>query len=121
MIDGDPVTAWTTSRYGSADGDGKGGVGIILDLGSTHSVNAVSVDFDGSGAQTEVRVSDKVYRDPGTWNLVASAPAGGRSIELRSPRPKVGRYVLLWFPSLPDSSTSPGAFSLGVSGVEVRG
>ena len=121
VIDGDPVTAWTTSRYGSADGDGKGGVGIILDLGSAHSVNAVSVDFDGSGAQTEVRVSDKVYRDPGTWNLVASAPAGGRSIELRSPRPKVGRYVLLWFPSLPDSSTSPGAFSLGVSGVEVRG
>ncbi len=121
VIDGDPVTAWTTSRYGSADGDGKGGVGIILDLGSAHSVNSVSVDFDDSGAQTEVRVSDKVYRDPGTWNLVASAPAGGRSIELRSPRAKVGRYVLLWFPSLPDSSTTPGAFSLGVSGVEVRG
>ena len=121
VIDGDPGTAWTTSRYGTADGDGKGGVGIILDLGSAHSVNSVSVDFDDSGAQTEVRVSDKVYRDPGTWNLVASAPAGGRSIELRSPRAKVGRYVLLWFPSLPDSSTTPGAFSLGVSGVEVRG
>lgn len=121
VIDGDPLTAWTTSRYSSADGDGKGGVGFVLDLGSARSVNSVSVDFDGSGAQTEVRVSDKVYKNPGTWNLVASAPAGGRSIELRSPRPKVGRYVLLWFPSLPDSSTSPGVFSLGVSGVEVRG
>jgi hypothetical protein len=120
-IDGDQATAWTTSRYRSADGDGKGGVGIILDLGETHSVNAVSIDFDGSGAEAEVRVADKVYRDPGTWNLLASAPAGGRSIELRSPRPKIGRYVLLWFPSLPESPTSPGSFSLGVSGVEVRG
>lgn len=120
-IDGDVATAWTTGRYRSADADGKGGVGLVLDLGAPHSVNAVSIDFDGAGTQTEVRVSDKIYRDPGTWNLLASAPAGGRSIELRSPRPKVGRYVLLWFPTLPESSTTPGSFSLGVSGVEVRG
>ncbi len=120
-IDVDSASAWTTSMYRSADADGKGGIGLILDLGAPHSVNSVSIDFDGVGTETEVRVSDKVYRDPGTWNLLASAPAGGRSIELRAPRAKVGRYVLLWFPTLPDSPTSPGSFSLGVSGVEVRG
>jgi len=120
-IDGDAATAWTTSNYGTADADGKGGIGLILDLGAAHSVNSVSIDFDGVGAEAEVRVSDKVYRDPGTWNLLASAPAGGRSIELRSPRAKVGRYVLLWFPVLPKSPISPDSFSVGVAGVEVRG
>ena len=96
-------------------------MGLILDLGAAHSVNSVSIDFDRVGAQAEVRVSDKIYRDPGTWNLLASAPAGGRSIELRAPRAKVGRYVLLWFPVLPKSPTSAESFSVGVSGVEVRG
>jgi hypothetical protein len=96
-------------------------MGLILDLGAAHSVNSVSIDFDRVGAEAEVRVSDKIYRDPGTWNLLASAPAGGRSIELRAPRAKVGRYVLLWFPVLPKSPTSPASFSVGVSGVEVRG
>ncbi len=121
VIDGDTATAWTTSNYGTTDADGKGGMGLILDLGAAHSVNSVSIDFDRVGAEAEVRVSDKIYRDPGTWNLVASAPAGGRSIELRSPRAKVGRYVLLWFPVLPKSPISPDSFSIGVSGVEVRG
>lgn len=121
VIDGDTESAWATSQYASADADGKGGIGLILDLGAAHSVNSVSIDFDGVGAETEVRVSDKIYRDPGTWNLLASAPAGGRSIELRAPRAKVGRYVLLWFPALPTSPTSPDSYALGVSGVEVRG
>lgn len=121
VIDGDTASAWSTSNYGTVDADGKGGIGLILDLGAAHSVNSVSIDFDGVGAEAEVRVSDKIYRDPGTWNLLASAPAGGRSIELRAPRAKVGRYVLLWFPALPKSPTSPDSFSLGVSGVEVRG
>lgn len=120
-IDGDTASAWTTSNYDSADADGKGGIGLILDLGAAHSVNSVSIDFDGVGAETEVRVSDKIYRDPGTWNLLASAPAGGRSIELRAPRAKVGRFVLLWFPALPKSAIAADSFSLGVSGVEVRG
>jgi hypothetical protein len=121
VIDGDTATAWRTSNYGTTDADGKGGMGLILDLGAAHSVNSVSIDFDRVGAQAEVRVSDKIYRDPGTWNLLASAPAGGRSIELRAPRAKVGRYVLLWFPVLPKSPTSAESFSVGVSGVEVRG
>ena len=121
MIDGDTESAWTTSQYASADADGKGGIGLILDLGAAHSVNSVSIDFDGVGAETEVRVSDKIYRDPGTWNLLASAPAGGRSIELRTPRAKVGRYVLLWFPALPTAPTSPDSYARGGSGVEVRG
>jgi hypothetical protein len=121
VVDADSTSAWTTGQYGSADADSKGGIGLILDLGAAHSVNSVSIDFDGVGAEAEVRVSDKIYRDPGTWNLLASAPAGGRSIELRAPRAKVGRYVLLWFPALPKSPTSPDAYSLGVSGVEVRG
>lgn len=121
VIDGDTASAWSTSNYSTVDADGKGGIGLILDLGAAHSVNSVSIDFDGVGAEAEVRVSDKIYRDPGTWSLLASAPAGGRSIELRAPRAKVGRYVLLWFPALPKSPTSPDSFSLGVSGVEVRG
>jgi hypothetical protein len=119
--DGLADTAWTSDRYSDVQAGGKGGVGLVLDLGTSQSVSAVSLDFAEVGAMVEVRVADKIYRDPGTWNLLARAPAGGQAIEIRTPRPIVGRYVLLWFADPPPLPSRAGSYQVGVSGVVVRG
>lgn len=121
VADGSPATIWTSDRYRSADLDGKGGVGLILDLGASVPVRAVTLDFDGAGTQTEVRVADRIYRDPQTWNLLTSAPAGGARIGLRAARPIVGRYVLLWFPKAPEVAATPGTYRVAVRDVSVTG
>ena len=100
-IDGDETTAWTSETYGSADASGKGGVGIILDLGGEQPVRAVDLRFTEAGSAVEVRIADEILRDPALWSLLAKAPAGEPAITLRAPRPLTGRYVLLWFPELP--------------------
>jgi hypothetical protein len=119
--DGTLATTWTSDRYRSADLDGKGGVGLVLDLGRSIPVRAVTLDFDGAGTDTEVRVADRIYRDPGTWNLLTSAPAGGAKISLRAARPIVGRYVLLWFPRAPEVAAKPGTYRVAVRDVAVTG
>lgn len=120
-IDGIANTAWTSDRYDSADLDGKAGTGLVLDLGESTSVRSVKLDFDGAGTATEVRVADKLYKVPGTWNLLASAPAGGDEITLRGPRPLVGRYVLLWFPQAPQLADRPGRYQIALNDVVVTG
>lgn len=113
-------TGWTSARYRSGDFDGKPGVGVILDLGTSQPVREVELVFDQVGAPVEVRVADRVYRDPGTWNLLAKAAAGDSDIVVRSARPLVGRYVLLWFPQAP-ATTGWNRYEIALNEVSVRG
>jgi hypothetical protein len=100
-IDGDPATAWTTDIYYSADLDGKKGVGLLLDLGVSEAVSAVQLEFLGSGGSVKVLMAPEPYGKVSKWTPLASARGVGTSIDLRSPRPVVGRYVLVWFTQLP--------------------
>lgn len=106
LTDLDPLTTWTTDVYRSPDADGKGGVGVILDLGRSVPIRSVALDFGESGSGVEIRVLDslsldEVEWDPQRWTLLASSPPGAAQIELRSPRPVKGRFVLLWLNDLP--------------------
>lgn len=100
-IDNDPATAWTTDIYYSADMDGKGGVGLLLDLGASEAVSAVQLEFLGNGGSVKVLIAPEPYGKLRKWTPLASAEGVGTSIDLRSPRPVVGRYVLVWFTQLP--------------------
>lgn len=115
IADGDETTAWTSEVYGDAVADGKGGVGVILDLGDQRAIRAAELRFTAVGSAVEVRVADEVLKDPQLWTLLAQAPAGGPKITLRAPRAVNGRYVLLWFPELPlvPGSSSRHQVSLG--------
>lgn len=115
IADGDETTAWTSAVYRDADPDGKGGVGVILDLGEQRAIRAADLRFTAVGSAVQVRVADEVLKDPQLWTLLAQAPAGGPKITLRAPRAVNGRYVLLWFPELPlvPGSSSRHQVSLG--------
>ena len=100
-IDQGADTAWTTDTYFSADLDGKGGTGLVLDLGTSEAVSAVRLELQGSGSSVRVLVAAKPYGKVSKWSVLAEAPAIGTAIDLRAPRPVVGRYVLIWFTQLP--------------------
>lgn len=104
-IDGNPETGWKTDRYGSADLDGKGGVGIVFDLGEPRPIQSALLSFDGTGTSAQIRVSNDIQPDPALWSSVATIENAGEQIEIRSPRPVTGRYVLVWFTKLPASGS----------------
>lgn len=100
-IDGRSDTAWTTDTYYSADLDGKGGTGLMLDLGESQPVSAVRLELVGSGSSVSVLVAAEPAKKVSKWTPLASAEGIGTAIDLRAPRPVVGRYVLIWFTQLP--------------------
>jgi len=104
-IDGNPETGWQTKRYGTADLDGKGGVGIVFDLGEPRPIQSALLSFDGMGTSAQIRVSNEIQPDPALWSSVATVEGAGEQIEIRSPRPVTGRYVLVWFTKLPASGS----------------
>ena len=104
-IDGNPDSGWQTARYGTADLDGKGGVGIVFDLGEPRPIQSALLSFDGIGTSAQIRVSNDIQPDPALWSSVASVEGAGEQIEIRSPRPVTGRYVLVWFTKLPDGGS----------------
>lgn len=120
--DDDPDTAWLTSQYTSPDLDGKGGVGLILDLGGPRDVQQVSLRVVGFGTAVDVRVADRILPDPDLWMELGSTSGSREVMQVRSPRPVTGRYVLLWItrvPPAPDQGTD--VFQGGVKSVIVSG
>jgi putative peptidoglycan lipid II flippase len=100
-IDERSDTAWTTDTYVAADLDGKAGTGLMLDLGESLPVSAVRLELVGSGSSVEVLVAAEPYKKTQRWTPLAAAQGIGTAIDLRAPRPIVGRYVLIWFTQLP--------------------
>jgi len=118
--DEDPDTAWLTSEYGSADLDGKGGVGLIIDLGEEQEIQQVSVNLVGRGTGLDVRVSDGIQRDPALWTPLGMAFAPQDRVDVRAPRPVPGRYVLLWLTKVPPVEGT-GSYQGGVRSVVISG
>lgn len=119
--DDSKTTSWKSAKYNTADADSKGGVGLVLDLGSPKSITSITVKFGEVGAPIRASVSNTVVADPAQWTSFAKAPAGKNRVTLRSPRAVTGQYVLLWFAKLPPSVQNPDKHQVRVSNVTVRG
>lgn len=119
-IDGDAVTAWTTKTYKTATLGKKGGVGLILDLGEQADVTGVSLGLVGYGTDLQVRVSNEILPDPDLWTKLVSIDDAGPQIDLRSPRPVSGRYVLIWLTGIPPTQGGE-KFQGGVTSASVFG
>ena len=108
-FDGDPETSWQTQRYNSAALGGlKPGVGMWVDLGEVAPLRQIELSMRPAGADVEVYASEDALPDgvggdwtPQDWGAriaeVSSAETA-QSLELEDVE---GRYVLLWFTSLP--------------------
>lgn len=115
-IDAKADTAWTTDEYYEADLDGKRGVGLVLDLGTVQPVSAVRLELLGTGSSVQVLIASELFKKPKSWTPLAAAEAIGTAIDLRAPRPVVGRFVLIWFTQLPPQN---GIYQGGIRDVTV--
>ena len=100
-VDADATTAWLTRKYRTPTVGDKGGVGLIVDLGSPKEIATVEIGLVGFGTDLDVRVADRILDDPDLWTEFASVKDAGPEITLRSPRAVIGQYVLIWLTGLP--------------------
>ena len=118
-IDDSPATAWHTDWYATARfGDLYTGTGLLLDLGRPATITAAQITLGPvHGASFELRA--------GVAPLMASLPAVAQAadaagaVNLQLTPPAHGRYVLVWFTSLPRDPA--GTFQASVYNIRLEG
>ena len=107
-VDGDPATSWSTSTYQQQLGPAglKTGVGLLLDLGTTHEVDALELDLAGAGTAFEVFLTDEVPTDVEGLTAAGQEELPDGVVGLTGERS--GRYLVLWLTALPP--TDDGRF-----------
>ena len=117
-IDRKRGTAWYTDSYSSPDLNGKGGVGLLLDLGAVRPVRAINLRLVGTGSDFEIRTAQERPRRLSDFRRIVSVKGAGDAIKVRTPKPRNARFVLVWLTRLPfDGSYYTG----GVRDVKVVG
>jgi len=112
VSDGDPRTAWKSSSYQDNFPKLKPGVGLYVDLGrGNQKVRSVSVTAN-AGYTAELYVADRPSADLAGWGKPKSAGGTG-NFALAG---VTGRYVLVWFTSLPQTD---GGYRVEVSEIKV--
>jgi len=118
-IDGNPATAWRTDWYTTARfGNLYPGTGLLVDMGRPTTITAVRIKLgraDGAGFQLRVGAAPALAALP----PVAHAANAGGVVRLRLTTPAHGRYVLIWFTSLPPDPA--GTFQASVYNLRLEG
>ena len=117
-VDDNPASAWTTVHYKAADMSGKGGVGLLLDLGAPRPVSAVTLRLVGNGTDLSVLATDNPAKKVSTFTSMAEVTGAGNALTLRVPRPVTTRYLVVWLTDLPSAD---GSYQGGVADVRVLG
>jgi eukaryotic-like serine/threonine-protein kinase len=116
-VDGDTSTSWHSERYDSPDFGGiKQGLGLVLDLGGTSTVTAVTVNAPGTDGAVELRASDSSQYD-GSRPVATGRLTGSGKLLLTPARPVPTRYLILWFTRAPENG---GERRIVVNEVDVR-
>ena len=111
VSDGDPNTVWKTSNYNDNFPKLKPGVGVYLDLGRSQKVHSVKV-LATAGYEAEIYVADRPSADLAGWGPRRTAGGSG-TFSLSG---VTGRYVLVWFTSLPQVD---GGYKVEVSEISI--
>jgi hypothetical protein len=118
-IDANPATARHTDWYTSAHfGNLYPGTGLLVDLGRPVTITAARITLgNGHGAGLQLRVGAA----PALADLPPAAHVAnaGGVVRLRLPTPAHGRYVLIWFTSLPPDPA--GTFQASVHNLQLKG
>jgi eukaryotic-like serine/threonine-protein kinase len=123
-FDGDPSTTWQTQQYFNSPEMGglKPGVGMWVDLGSSHAVSEITVGTTNPGADLTIYTGDDAPgsgTDPEDWgSAVATIDGAAEQERVGFDDPVEARVVLLWFTSLPADG---GGYRTTVSDVSVVG
>lgn len=100
------TSAWYTDAYGSADLNGKGGVGVVVDLGAVRPVRAIDLKLVGTGTDFEILTATKKPTKYKDFKRVVDVTAAGDAITVRMPRARDARFVMVWLTRLPFDGAS---------------
>jgi hypothetical protein len=118
-IDGNSATAWHTDWYTSAHfGNLYPGTGLLVDMGRPVTVTAAQIQLGrahGAGFQLRVGAAPALADLP----PVAHAANAGGVVRLQLATPAHGRYLLIWFTSLPPDPA--GTFQASVYNLRLEG
>jgi hypothetical protein len=83
------------------------------------NISAVTLNLRGYGTDVQVKVADEIQKEPDLWTPFVDVEKVGPEIELRSPRPVRGQYVLVWLDSLPSEPGGTGRYTGGIGQIQV--
>ena len=121
-IDGDAQTVWTPGAYTTADLDGSGGVGLLLDLGEAREVRGLVLRLVRGGpdvalfaldAEPDVREGVEPLGEP------LGVQRGVRAVQRMEFSPVEARWWLVWVTA--GSPTPVGTFTIEVADLTVLG
>ena len=118
VVDGDPATSWSTSTYLQNFGPAglKTGVGLVVDLGATKGVRAVTVTVEG---ETSLAAYVTSTAPTGVAGLTPIGTASGTGeLTISVDEAVSGRFVTVWLTILPEVSDG---FRGTISEVQVLG
>ena len=117
-LSGDSATPWYSQWYATADLNGKGGTGLLLDLGRPVTITSVRLSLAGRpGAHLQVRAGGSPVLSE--LRSVARSSGAGGIIRLSFSTPVRARYLLIWFTLLPPDAA--GTYQVSVYDITVRG
>ena len=125
-IDGNPSTSWTSQFYigNPVFGGLKKGTGLILDMGKQIQLSQLQVQF-GTTCCADVRIdignSDTPASESGFTTVASGSQNQADVTNLSTSSQAKGRYVMIWFTSLPPMAGSPSQYQAVVYNVVVRG
>ena len=124
-IDGSTGTSWTSQFYigNPVFGGLRKGTGLILDMGTQVRLSQLQVQFGATccaAVRIEIGNSDNPASEAG-FTTVASASDAVVITKFNVSSSVRGRYVMIWFTSLPPMAGSPNQYQAVVYNVVVRG
>jgi hypothetical protein len=126
-VDSDPSTSWDTQFYlgNPVFGGLKKGTGLILDMGKQVRLSQVQVQFGSICCATvNIEIGNDNTRSTSTlatFTTVASSSKAAGETTFPVTSSARGRYVLIWFTSLPPMAGDSSKFMAQVYNVIVRG
>lgn len=100
-VDHNRDTAWYTETYASADLNGKGGVGLVADLGAVRPVRAIDLKLVGYGNDFEILTAKDRPKSMKDFRKVVEVTAAGDAIMVRTPKARNARFVMVWLKQVP--------------------
>lgn len=98
LVDADPETRWRTNTYSSADyGNLKEGLGIVIDLGETAQLTALTLETPSPGISYDIRVADEALADPEAWRTVGEVRGSVSRPVMTFENERIDtQYLMIW-------------------------
>jgi eukaryotic-like serine/threonine-protein kinase len=121
-VDGDAQTVWTPGAFSTADLDGSGGVGLLLDLGEVREVRGLTLRLVRGGPDVALYALDEepaVRAGVDELGVPLSLQRGVRSVQRMEFSPVEARWWLVWVTGV--TPTPVGTFTIEVADLSVLG